>query len=142
MEKGVEFNPLPETFENPTGNPVLHGSSVYLVYWDPSNRYHNDWKALIDHFLENVNQAENSGGDVFAVDEQYTDTTNQPAYNRLDYRGSATDTTPYPSRGMHRPRPPERLTNSPKSAPSPASPRLRSRLTSKPTSQRTNSRRG
>ena len=105
VEKGVEFNKLPETFENPTGNPVLHGSSVYLVYWDPSNRYHNDWKALIDHFLENVNQAENSGGDVFAVDEQYTDTSNQPAYNRLDYRGSATDTTPYPSAGCTDPHP-------------------------------------
>ena len=93
------FTELPETFENPVGNPVVHGSNVYFVYWDPTFHYHNDWKELIDKFGENVNEAQNSGSDVFAMDEQYTDTTNVPAYNRVTYRGSYTDTTPYPTSG-------------------------------------------
>ncbi|HTY97800.1 MAG TPA: hypothetical protein VMB91_12215, partial [Solirubrobacteraceae bacterium] len=99
------FDKNPETFANPAGHPVLHGSNVYVVYWDPTNHYHNDWKALIDGFLENVNTEENSGANVFAVDEQYTDTSNEPAYNRLNYRGSYTDTTPYPTAGCTDPNP-------------------------------------
>ena len=90
------YNPFPETFENANGNPVVHGSDVYLVYWDPTYHYHNDWKELIDKFAENVNEAQNSTADVFAMDEQYTDKTNVPAYNRVTFRGSYTDTTPYP----------------------------------------------
>ena len=72
--EGTVFDPLPETFENATANPVLHGSNVYLDYWDPTNHYHNDWKQLIDKFVEDVNKEENSAN-VFSVDEQYTDIT-------------------------------------------------------------------
>ncbi len=102
--EGGTFDPLPETFANANANPVMHGSNVYLDYWDPTNHYHNDWKQLIDKFVEGVNKDENSAN-VFSVDEQYTDITNEPAYNRVDYRGSATDTTPYPASGCTDPKP-------------------------------------
>ncbi|HTQ67333.1 MAG TPA: PKD domain-containing protein [Solirubrobacteraceae bacterium] len=94
--KATNFDPLPETFEDPGGNPVVHASNVYLIYWDPTAHYHNDWKANIDGFLENTNESENAFNDVFATDTQYTDRTGEPAYNRLTYRGSYTDTGPYP----------------------------------------------
>ncbi|HUH80987.1 MAG TPA: PKD domain-containing protein [Solirubrobacteraceae bacterium] len=96
---------MPETFEDPGGNPVVHTSNVYLIYWDPTNHYHNDWKAAIDTFLEGVNQSENAFTDVMSVDEQYTDRTNEPAYNRVTYRGSYTDTAPYPPAGCTDPNP-------------------------------------
>jgi PKD domain len=99
------FNALPESFENPSGHPVLHGSNVFLVYWDPTNHYHADWKAVIDGFVENVNKSENAYSDVFAVDEQYTDKSDEPAYNHLIYRGSYTDTSPYPTAGCTDPGP-------------------------------------
>ena len=96
MNGKATFDAFPETFEDPGGNPVVHASNVYLIYWDPTYHYHNDWKALIDKFLENVNGAENRGDDVFAMDTQYTDRSGEPAYNRVTYRGSYTDTGPYP----------------------------------------------
>lgn len=99
------FDALPESFENPSGHPVLHGSNVFLVYWDPTNHYHADWKTLIDGFVENVNASENAYSDAFAVDEQYTDKSDEPAYNHLIYRGSYTDTTPYPTAGCTDPDP-------------------------------------
>ena len=40
----------PKRSKTPNANPVLHGSNVYLDYWDPTHHYHNDWKALIDRF--------------------------------------------------------------------------------------------
>ena len=104
-EEGSVFTALPDTFENATANPVLHGSVVYLDYWDPANKYHNDWKALIDRFGESVNTDENGLDSVFAVDEQYTDITDKPAYNRIQFRGAYTDTTPYPASECTDPKP-------------------------------------
>ncbi len=46
-----------------------------------------------------MNTDENGLDDVFAVDEQYTDITDQPAYNRVQFRGSYADTKPYPTVG-------------------------------------------
>ncbi len=83
----------------------MHSSNVYLDFWDPSFHYHGDWKTLIDGFMENVNKEENTGADVFSVDEQYTDKSNEPAYNRVTYKGSYVDTTPYPSSGCEDPHP-------------------------------------
>ncbi len=103
--EGSTYDMLPETFENPLGNPVLHGSNVFLIYWDPTYHYHDDWKELIDGFMENVNREQNTYSDVFAMDEQYSDRSNEPAYNRITYRGSATDTAPYPTAGCVDPDP-------------------------------------
>ncbi len=97
-ESGKAFyNPEPEKFDNAAENPVLHESNVYAVYWDPTAHYHNDWKAVIDGFFQQLGEASGATGDVFAVDGQYTDATNVPAYNHTAFRGAYTDTTPYPA---------------------------------------------
>ena len=89
-------NPSAETFANPAGHAVVHGSNVYLIYWDPTNHYHGDWQELVNRFLRGAGGQSNSLSSVFAVNGQYTDKSNAPAYNRLTYRGSATDVNPYP----------------------------------------------
>ena len=106
LDGSLEGNALNEieeitqpVFANKSGNPVLHGSAAYLIYWDPTFHYHDDWKEKIDEFMRNVGSASNSLGDVLAVDTQYTDKTNQPAYNRVTFRGAAEDTEAYPTTG-------------------------------------------
>ncbi len=98
-------NPQAESFANPAGNPVLHGSNVYLVYWDPTNHYHGDWQGVIDGFFSGLSADSGALGTVFAVDAQYTDKTNVPAYDRVSFRGSYTDTHAYPTSGCADPRP-------------------------------------
>jgi hypothetical protein len=88
--------PEPFTFANASGNPVVHGSNVYAVYWDPTARYHGDWHEVIDHFLQGASRESNALRSVFAVNNQYTDLTNAPAYSRMSFRGAYTDTTVYP----------------------------------------------
>lgn len=86
----------PNEFANSLGDPVVHGSAVYAVYWDPTYHYHDDWKEKIDEFLQKLGGASNSRDDFLAVDTQYTDKTNKPAYNRVTFRGAAEDTEAYP----------------------------------------------
>ncbi len=95
----------PQTFANSAGSPVLHASNVVAVYWDPTASYHGDWQHVIDGFLQNVGGAGNTLSDVFAVTAQYTDLTNQPAYNGMNFRGAYTDTSPYPGAGCTDPAP-------------------------------------
>jgi hypothetical protein len=99
----------PESFANPAGSPVLHASNVYAVYWDPTDTYHGDWQGVIDGFLQGASVEGSTLGDVFAVDSQYTDTTNQPAYSGIDFRGAYTDTSPYPGAGCVDPAPLEEV---------------------------------
>jgi hypothetical protein len=96
----------PETFENPDGNPVLHETDTYAIYWDPKDEYHGDWQHLIDTFLHDVGASSGAAtasngalNTVFAVDAQYTDKGNKPAYYRSTYRAAYTDTTKYPTSG-------------------------------------------
>ncbi len=88
---------LPETFHNKESGPVLHGSNVYAVYWDPDDYYHGDWQNLIDGFLHDVNSESGSLSNVFAVDSQYTDKSNVPALNSVRFLGAYVDDDPYPS---------------------------------------------
>jgi hypothetical protein len=88
----------PANFGNPSGNPVLHGSATYAIYWDPTkSRYHGDWQHLINGFFEKLGASSGSLESVFAVDTQYTDKSNQPAFYRSTFRGAYTDTTKYPA---------------------------------------------
>jgi hypothetical protein len=95
----------PQTFENAAGNPVLHKTETFAVYWDPANRYHGDWQQLINGFLQNVGAASGSLATDFAVDTQYTDKSNAPAYYRSAYRAAYTDTEKYPADGCVDPDP-------------------------------------
>jgi PKD domain len=97
-EFSTSFNPGPTTFRNPSGDPVLHGTNVYVVYWDPLARYNPEWQHLINTFMQSMGAASGSSGSVFAVDAQYTDSTNVPAYNRASFQIAYTDTHPYPAK--------------------------------------------
>lgn len=99
------------SFENAAGNPVVHGSDVYVIYWDPAinDPYHGDWQQHINNFMAQVGSESGSLGNVFAVNTQYTDRSNVPASYSLTYRGSPNDTTPYPPAGCSDPAAPSAL---------------------------------
>ncbi len=87
----------PRTFANAGGNPVLHQDSTYAIFWDPTYHYLDPWVEVIDQFFQNMTTANGSLASVFAVDTQYTDKTNQPAFYRTAFRGSYADKAPFPS---------------------------------------------
>jgi PKD domain len=101
--------PEPNNFNNKEGNAVVHSSAVYVIYWDPTYHYHDDWKEKIDEFVQRIGGASNSLDDPLAVDTQYTDKTNQPAYNRVTFRGAAEDYVAYPNSHCTDPRPLEEV---------------------------------
>jgi hypothetical protein len=104
----LEASDEPKNFGNPSGNPVLHGSVTYAIYWDPTKSlYHGDWQHLINGFFEKLGAASGSLDSVFAVDTQYTDKSNQPAFYRSTFRGAYTDTIEYPPAGCTDPNPME-----------------------------------
>jgi hypothetical protein len=95
----------PAEFGNPSGNPVLHANATVAIYWDPTDRYHGDWQHVIDTFLRSVGAESGALVNVFAVDSQYTDRSNQPASYRSTFRGAYTDTDAYPEPGCVDPKP-------------------------------------
>jgi hypothetical protein len=96
---------LGASFANDAGNPVLHGSATYSIFWDPTNSYHGDWQHLINGFLQNMGGASGELENVFAVEEQYTDRSNAPAANATVFKGAYTDTDGYPGSGCTDPNP-------------------------------------
>ncbi len=92
-------------FANAGGNPVVHTNNTYAIYWDPTDRYHGDWQGVIDGFLRAVGTDSGSLGNVFAVDTQYRDKTNQGASYQSTFRGAYTDTNLYPGAGCKDPNP-------------------------------------
>jgi PKD domain len=85
------------------GGPVLHSSDAYVVYWNPvGTGYKPEWERTIDEYFSNVGTESGNLGDVFAVDTQYTDATGR-ASNKTTFRGSYTDTDPYPASGCTEP---------------------------------------
>ena len=93
------------TYANPSGNPVLHGSNTFAIYWDPTDHYSYDWQNAIDGYLHNVGAASGQLSTVFAVDSQYTDKSDQPASYAQTFKGAYTDTRPYPFSGCEDPAP-------------------------------------
>jgi hypothetical protein len=87
----------PATFANASGNPVLHQNSTYAIFWDPDYHYLDPWTEVIDQFFQNMGSASGQLASVFAVDTQYTDKTNKPAFFKNGFRGSYADKAPYPS---------------------------------------------
>lgn len=96
---------LGDSFDNVSGNPVVHASNTYAIYWDPTDHYHGDWQHLINTFLFDVGHDSGTLGNVFAVDSQYTDRSNVPASYRSTFRGAYTDTNKYPAIGCTDPEP-------------------------------------
>ena len=52
-----EPNHAAASFDNASGNAVVHTANTYAIYWDPQDYYHGDWQGLIDGFLANVGTA-------------------------------------------------------------------------------------
>src|SRR5439155_9939954 len=69
-ELNVLENPAPETFSNPEGHPVVHGSQVFVVYWDPQDYYHGDWQNVIDGFMHTMGAESGALANVFALEAQ------------------------------------------------------------------------
>jgi hypothetical protein len=95
----------PESYENPSGNPVLHGTGIYAVYWDPDDEYWSEWQNLIDTYFQSAGAASGSLSSVFADDAQYTDRSNQPASYAQTFKGAYTYTHAYPASGCEDPNP-------------------------------------
>jgi hypothetical protein len=95
----------PKTYANPNGNPVLHGTNVYAVYWDPTDHYWSEWQSAIDEYFQNAGTASGNLESVFAVDGQYTDKSDLPASYAQAYKGSYVDSHAYPASGCTDPAP-------------------------------------
>ena len=98
-KKEYEVNTAIGSFGNPHGHEVMHSVRTYAIYWDPDDYYHGDWQGLIDGFLANIGNAGRQDASVFAVDGQYTDTTDVPAATSSTFHGAYVDTYPYPETG-------------------------------------------
>jgi hypothetical protein len=85
-----------ERFENPSSNPVVHNANTYLIFWDPQKYFHPDWRHVIAEFMSEEGARGSQLESVFAVDGQYTDSTNKPAANHFNFLGSYEDSNPYP----------------------------------------------
>jgi PKD domain len=99
----VTENTGPASFRNLSAYPVLHGASTYAIYWDPTDHYNPEWQHLINTFMQSMGASSGSLANVFAVDTQYTDFTNKPAYYQSSFRAAYTDTHPYPATGCSSP---------------------------------------
>jgi hypothetical protein len=86
--------PTASSFGNPSGDPVLHATNTYAIYWDPTDEYHGDWQHLINVFFQGIGGSLDS---IFAVDSQYRDKSNLPASYRSVFHGAYTDTDAYPT---------------------------------------------
>jgi PKD domain/Phosphate-induced protein 1 conserved region len=76
--------------------PVLHSSVSYTIYWDPSGSYNNEWKRLIDEYMQSVGAEKGTLGNVFALNGQYRDASGRAA-NESIYHGAYTDEHAYPT---------------------------------------------
>jgi hypothetical protein len=99
IERGGATRSMQKTFANPSGDPVMHSSNIYAIYWDPRDEYDADWQQMIDNYLANLGAASGSLSTHFAVDSQYTDRTNGHASYATALRAAYTDTDPYPTAG-------------------------------------------
>jgi hypothetical protein len=84
-------------FGNPNGNPVLHGSDLYVIYWDPDDYYFSEWQSLIDTFLQGVGAESGTRNGVFSVLADYTDKSNQTAGYKTTLKYMYVDDAPYPA---------------------------------------------
>jgi hypothetical protein len=98
--------PVPSAgFSNNEGNAVVHGASIYAVYWDPGAWLHHEWVTNVDGFLQDLGASSGEPNTIFAALGQYRDRSNTPATDQFVYKGSYSDTTPYPEEKCTDPEP-------------------------------------
>ena len=93
------------SFGNEAGHPVVHGSNVFAVYWDPQNRLHHEWLIKVDEFLQRMGASSGGLGVGLAALTQYRDRSNTGAAYNTVFRGAYSDTAKYPAAGCTDPNP-------------------------------------
>src|SRR3954464_7246289 len=88
---GVQF---PQSSVQYWGGPVLRTNETFVVFWDPNGQLSQSYRDLVVRYFQDV--AADHGDDVYAVLNQYSDTTG-PITNSSTYTGSAVDTHPFPA---------------------------------------------
>lgn len=88
---GIQF---PQPSVQYWGGPVLRTNQTFVVFWDPDGGLSQSYRDLVVRYFQDV--AADHGDDVYAVLNQYYDTTG-PIANASTYAGSAVDTTPFPT---------------------------------------------
>jgi hypothetical protein len=83
-------------FANETGHVVLHGTSVYAIYWDPQNRFHHEWLVRIDSFFQRMGASSGQLNAGFADLGQFRDRSNTGAVYKTVFKASYSDTAKYP----------------------------------------------
>jgi PKD repeat protein len=79
--------------------PVLHASSPYLVFWDPSGRIAPASRALLTRYLSDTAADSGRATNVWAVNRQFTDSTGFADYRQSFSASQAiSDTQPFPGR--------------------------------------------
>jgi PKD domain len=88
----------PATFANDTGSVILNGTSVYAVYWDPTNVFHthHEWLTKIDAFMQQMGANSGALDTIFAPLGQYRDRSNKQATYNTVFKGAYSDTGKYP----------------------------------------------
>lgn len=81
------------------GGPVLHSSTPYLIFWDPTAEIAAHSRTVLEQYLTDSAADSGKGTDVFSVLRQYTDTTGFADYNQtFSSAGQAiVDTQSYPT---------------------------------------------
>ena len=95
------------TFGNEAGHAVVHGASVYSIYWDPGDLFHehHEWLVKTDHFLQQMGAASGDLRTIFSSLAQYRDRSNAPAADSVVFKGSYHDFVKYPGAGCTDPKP-------------------------------------
>jgi len=89
------------------GNLTYHGGKVLLtnktvaIYWSPSNAIGNgsSYASLINRYFGDVAAASGSTGNVYAVLNQYYNSTNAHIAYSSSFTGAVYDSQPYPASG-------------------------------------------
>jgi hypothetical protein len=85
------------TYRNESGNVVLGATGDYLVYWDPNDTFHSEWVANLDHFFRDLGEA--GPGTPFDILSVYRDRSNKVVPFSDQFKGSYSDTAPFPTSG-------------------------------------------
>lgn len=84
-------------FRDATGGPILPSTHTYVIWWDPTNKFHGNWEHIVDVFMQSMGADSGALASVFAVDSQYADPLNRHASYVSSFRGAYTDTNHYPA---------------------------------------------
>jgi PKD domain/Phosphate-induced protein 1 conserved region len=87
------------TFGNENGNAVLHGTTIYPIYWDPEDIFHlhHEWMTDINRFLQHLGAGSGGLETIFSTLGQYRDRTNTGAIYSTVFKGAYSDFAPYPA---------------------------------------------